>query len=105
MTRANAGTLWLALRQRFGLDQSEFADIALTSRSTISRLETGETDLKYRNIRAIERHFGSPISVLLGDPKAPAAPGWYYDYLSLSEIDRRAAAAIIRATIEALKRR
>ena len=105
MTRANAGTLWLALRQRLGIDQSEFAEIALTSRSTISRLETGETELKYRNIRAIERHLGAPISVLLGDDTVPPAPDWYYDYTALPATDRRATETIIRAAINAFKER
>ena len=105
MTKANAGTPWLTLRQRVGLDQSEFAEIAKTSRSTISRVETGEAQLKYRNIRAIERHFGAPISVLLGDDKVPAAPDWYFDYIALPPQDRRAAASIIKAAIQAFKER
>lgn len=105
MTKANAGTLWLALRLRLGLDQSEFAEIALTSRSTISRIESGEAQLKYRNIKALERHLGAPISVLLGDDKVPAAPDWYFDYLSLHPKDRRAASTIIQAAVKAFKER
>ena len=87
------------------MDQSEFAELALTSRSTISRIETGESQLKYNNIRALERALGAPISVLLGDNTTPAAPDWYYNYLRLKDSDRRCTAEIIRATISAVKRR
>jgi transcriptional regulator with XRE-family HTH domain len=86
------------------MDQSEFAGLALTSRSTISRTESGESQLKYNNIRALERALGAPISVLLGDETVPAAPDWYHEYLKLKDSDRRCATEIIRATISAVAR-
>lgn len=85
------------------MDQSEFAEMALTSRSTISRIETGESQLKYANIRAIERTLGSPISVLIGDDNIHAAPDWYFEYLALTSRERRMASEVIRATISVIK--
>lgn len=102
MTATNTARRWLALRQRLNMDQLEFADLALTSRSTISRVESGDTQLKYANIQALEQSLGSPISVLLGDADTPAAPAWYFEYLALPAPMRRKANAIISATIKTL---
>jgi transcriptional regulator with XRE-family HTH domain len=105
MTTTQIAHRWLALRKRLNMDQSEFAELALTSRSTISRIETGESQLKYGNVRAIERALGSPISVLLGDDSMPIAPDWYHNYLKLNAIDRRMASEIIQATLSAITNR
>lgn len=102
MTTTQIAHRWLALRKQLNMDQSEFAELALTSRSTISRIETGESQLKYGNVRAIERALGSPISVLLGDDTMPSAPDWYYSYLQLGPRERRMATEIIKATISAV---
>lgn len=103
MTPAKPQNRWLALRKRLNMDQSEFAEIALTSRSTISRVETGASQLKYSNLRALEITLGAPICVLLGDDRVPAPPSWYLEYLTLSAKEQRVVTEVIRATISAIK--
>ena len=87
------------------MDQLEFAELALTSRSTISRIESGESQLKYNNIRALERALGSPLSILLGDTDIPLPPDWYLDYLKLNVVDQRCIAEITKAAISAIDAR
>lgn len=105
MTASITAARFLALRKRLNMDQSEFAELALTSRSTISRIESGESQLKYNNIRAIERALGSPLSMLLGDRDIPTPPDWYIDFLNLNIADQRCIAEITKAAISALETR
>lgn len=91
---------WGQLRAYMRLDQEEFAAIVGTSRSTISRLEQGKTDLSYEQIERLEEYLGVSVSVMLGKDNQP--PDWLQDYFKLPIKARRAAGDIIRATIRAL---
>ncbi len=84
------------------MEQTDFADIAGVSRSTVSRVERGETEYRHAALRKIEAHFGAPVELLLGND-APG-PHWLADYLQLGGPQRELADRLIAALVKELQR-
>lgn len=84
------------------MDQVEFAEMAGTSRATISRVENGRTSLRSESIAAIEKELGMTIHQALQIASANTL-SWAGEYLQLSQAERAVADEIFINTIRAIK--
>lgn len=83
------------------MDQAEFAALAGTSRSTISRLENDRTTLRAEQIARLESELNLSIHEAL--QITALQRDWLGDYLQLEEKQRAAVDEVITAAVRAIK--
>ena len=63
---------------------TQFAELTMTSRSTLQRIEAGQADFGMRGIQAIEERTQTPFHILLGSTHIEQ-PKWLSSYYALEQ--------------------